>query len=511
MKEMKEYRNPAIQITTGNDFYVAGVSVAYNNRPMTIMKGRITDTTRLNLQGVLVVPDGFDPSEKDTMRVKAERSGFRIKEIQEIPLALAEFYSMQERISADDRQLLVVYLEEHSDRVKVDVTYLEHEERIGWICDGLWELKKQTSHMEIHKCSGNREADLEHIYRAVYLKLHGICQRKFIRDGVVMFAGSEALSETLAARLKKEEPLFQRVLAYKPENAPVLGAAMCSRERRPFDHKFSVPADKTAYYRRNIWSSYNDLSPLQKNAYWTLIEAATEHRDEARCEWSNENISVPMKHICRDYPELELYWKAYDSKCYVEKAPHRKEELVCQMKYSEHGFAKLAAVKTKAEEILRSCTAHPSNGYLSVLSDEETFRNIYRYFCQNYEYCKSGQDSNGNYPRKSYTLEAILGNGVCQGYSFALIYLLRTLQIPVRFIHGRGEPTEKLDHTNHAWVMTQLSDGLSCKHTDVTWGICNSAYSSKVTEKYLWMDDVQVQILNHSWSRSEYPSAASDI
>ena len=171
-------------------------------------------------------------------------------------------------------------------------------------------------------------------------------------------------------------------------------------------------------------------------------------------------------------------------------------------------MAKLKKIESKAEEILYKCT---NNGTaLLPLSDEKVFKNIYRYFCENdYEYCKTQIE--GKYPKDSYTLQAIHGDGVCQGYTYVAIFLLRSLQLPVRYIHGWGShvATEKKG-SDHAWILTLLADGLSCRHSDLTWQICMSECrkSEALNDfEYFLADDTRIGVLNHSWDHSKYPAA----
>ena len=181
------------------------------------------------------------------------------------------------------------------------------------------------------------------------------------------------------------------------------------------------------------------------------------------------------------------------------------------------------AIEQKADEIIQECMKMGSEALndknavavgsrrinrTSTLSDEELIKAVHDYFCKNYGYCKA-KLKNGKYPARAYTLEAIFGDGVCGGYSLTYCYILHKLQIKARYIDGWAEPIDEVatkKDTNHAWTMVELSDGLTIKHVDLTWDICRSESAHKVREEYYMKDDIQMQILSHTWRHKLYPA-----
>lgn len=513
--EMNYYNNPAVQVTAGkNNLYVAGTCLKYNNRPMVVLEGKMNEHAHLPMGGVLVLPP-FGPMNTELMYNSVRQAGFEIIKTLSIPRAVAEFYSIQEQISAKDKQAIVIYFDESENKVNGSITYMEKCNNAPWTGRNLMQVSDQVKEMTRHfvfyknKLPDDKDKAFDEIYKAIYQKLSENCGYYQMQNGPVMFTGTAELSTKIAARIADEERFFEyRVLAYKPETAAVLGATAFSKEMCLSMKRFAVPKQKTAYYPRQIWGEFDRLKPIEKKAYWKLIDDLTHKRMTGEFEYNDdENLGNIIEAVVHDFPELEIVWQRYKSNYYTSKK-YGKKMLEYTLNYTRGGLAKLKKIEYKAEEILYKCTNNGTS--LLPLSDEKVFKNIYRYFCENdYEYCKTQIE--GKYPKDSYTLQAIHGDGVCQGYTYVAIFLLRSLQLPVRYIHGWGSHvvTEKKG-SDHAWILTLLADGLSCRHSDLTWQICMSECrkSEALNDfEYFLADDTRIGVLNHSWDHRKYPAA----
>lgn len=87
------------------------------------------------------------------------------------------------------------------------------------------------------------------------------------------------------------------------------------------------------------------------------------------------------------------------------------------------------------------------------------------------------------------------GRAVCQGYAMTTYYLLKELNIDVKYVTGTagGE--------NHAWNKVKL--GGKWFNMDTTW---DDTASSKFSYKYFLISDAKLAT-NHQWDKSSFPSS----
>lgn len=536
MKRVNEYNNPAVQFTETGNLYVAGISKKYD-RPLTILEGKLNGRTKLNLSGVLVTPASVSPEVARGMKDEIRKTGFQPLEVVPIPQAVTEFYLMQKRITETDRKLLVVYLEEGRKCIAGEITYLEQVSPEKWSGKKVLTRKKRdTSRFMMMKRDDknyDESKDFPIVYSSVTGHLRIFCQKYSITEGVVMFAGMESVCKKAALRICEEDQFSGlKVNVYKPETAATLGAALYASDRRLSMASFSVPAKKTDYYKRNVWGKYENLSPTMKKAYWTIVEdvAARRLSGEYECDEQTDKkkIGQELNQILHaihcDFPELGgIVWDLVKSNYSWRVNSKEPLKISYTMLYPSDGERRLMAIEQKADEIIQECMKMGSEALNDqntvvagsrrvnrnhTLSDEELIKAVHDYFCKHYAYCKA-KLKNGKYPARAYSLEAIFGDGVCGGYSLTYCYILHKLQIKARYIDGWAEPIDEVatqKDTNHAWTMVELSDGLTIKHVDLTWDICRSESAHKVREEYYMKDDIQMQILSHTWRHKLYPA-----
>ncbi len=515
MKRVNEYNNPAVQFTATGNLYVAGICQKYN-RPLTILEGKLNDKTKLKLSGVLVTPSSVSPVIRNIMKEEIKETGFQTIEILTVPHAVTAFYAMQKRITENDRKLLVVYLEECQENIIGEITYLEHKKPEGWNGEGLLNGRRKSCRFRVEK-NHSGSIDEKKLYESVYCNLWEHCQKYSITEGVVMFAGMESMSKKTALRIREEDQFSGlKVYAYKPETAPTLGGALYASDRRLSMDSFSVPAEKTDYYRRDVWGTYENLSPAMKTAYWSIVEAVAARRlsgeyecgEKTKKKKIGEELNQILHAIHCDFPELTIVWDLVRSNYSWRVNANEPLKISYTMLYPSDGENRLRAIEKKADEIIQECIAIGRSTGNQTLSDEELIKAVHDYFCKNYGYCKA-KLKNGKYPARAYSLEAIFGDAVCGGYSLTYCYILHKLQIKARYIEGWAEPIDEIatqKDTNHAWTMVELSNGLTIKHIDLTWNMCRSESAHRVREDYYMKDDIQMQILSHTWRHKLYPA-----
>lgn len=297
----------------------------------------------------------------------------------------------------------------------------------------------------------------------------------------ILFSGEIFASEE-AVRFLKEELEDYRIYHYKAKEAVVLGAAVLCKEMMVDNGNYEIE-EEICYCASEKMGAIRSLNQTQREVYYNLLDALLTGKEKFQMDdvkvLPYESINVMKK----DFPQTDLLLD-YVSSYYTDK-------LFVTLYYRDKGRELLKEVESVADKILKQCVREN-------LSDKEVFENIYNYMCKHYCY-QTEKDSEGNYPAYSYSIIALLKNGVCKGYSLSLVYLLGKVQVPVSYIVGNAGRSAFNGESLHAWNLLESTTGVT--HVDLTWDLGTH------TKKYLYLDDKSIQARTHFWDRSEQPAA----
>ena len=194
-----------------------------------------------------------------------------------------------------------------------------------------------------------------------------------------------------------------------------------------------------------------------------------------------------------DYPEIKLVWWYKESKYSIRQIVTSRKEMTLYIKYyGSYDFVKqrLQNIELKAAQIIEICL------YGEKITDDEIIRRICTYMAGSYRYADRQMD--GEYPEYAYTLECLVrGEGVCAGFSSALTYILRMLQILVMTVAGKANG---MYFFGHAWNIVRRSDG-TYWHIDLTWDLEHELEKPQ----YFELDDGAMRARSHYWNGIEYP------
>ena len=262
----------------------------------------------------------------------------------------------------------------------------------------------------------------------------------------------------------------------------VLGAAVLCKEMMVDNGNYEIE-EEICYYKSEKMGTIRSLNQTQREVYYELLDALLRGKEK----FQMDNVKVlPYESINvlkKDFPQTDLLLDYVSS--------YYKDKLYVTLRYKEKGRELLKNVECVADKILKQCVREN-------LSDKEVFENIYNYMCKHYRY-QTEKDSEGNYPAYSYSIIALLKNGVCKGYSLSLVYLLGKVQVPVSYIVGNAGRSAFNGESLHAWNLLESTTGVT--HVDLTWDLGTH------TKKYLYLDDKSIQARTHFWDRSEQPAA----
>ena len=229
-----------------------------------------------------------------------------------------------------------------------------------------------------------------------------------------------------------------------------------------------------------------NLNQTQREVYYKLLDVLLTGKEKFQMDDIEVLPYESINMLKKDFPQTELLLE-YTTSSYTDK-------LFVTLHYKDKGRELLKEVECVADKILKECVRED-------LSDKEVFENIYNYICKHYRY-QTEKDSEGNFPPASYTIAALLGSGVCKGYSLILIYILGKIQIPVSYIVGSAGTSAFNGDSLHAWNLLESTTG-DVTHVDLTWDLGNTH-----VKKFQYHGDVAMQARTHFWQKSEYPACS---
>ncbi len=540
---------------------VAGYHSVYN-KTMIMETGIDADKILKNKWTVVVCPAKRTPADLVKLRRDIDRSGLLLKEYISVPLAATKYYMSQEQVERSAKEILVLdiqsnyselsLVESNNGKIRlakvqrvpigknrlVEMAMVHFMSKICsdsncWsnVLRGELVLKTKVSKVLEHMLECRRyiksfSVEIPEWKKKFSLKLYredvdNFCKR--LLDEVLdeSFLGKKPISGGAKGFFEKAKvccgltnpvpmillgeffqyddgvnlvreifPQYQ-VLSYKPVQAAVLGAAAYAHEKggcrsvvqaSDFSAK-EVKATKPMELMKSL-----DLD-VQK-AYLQIKEAIEASKMKVRfCLDNTKVLSDVAEALVYDHPELEIAWNYDESGLYVYEY---SGEMELKPFYNKGWKELLMEIDWKVDEIIRKCIGRQQ------LSDQEQVNRIYSYISQNYIYAAKGKD--GEWASSVSSIEAVLGSGICAGYSKIMTYCLKKLQIPVVSVLGDANGQT---FGGHAWNIYQMTDG-TYTHLDVTWDL-----GKKVTRaKYFAIDDTAMRARRHFWKPLDYPVCA---
>ena len=300
----------------------------------------------------------------------------------------------------------------------------------------------------------------------------------------ILLSGELFVSEE-AVHFLKEELEDYRIYHYKAKEAVILGAAVLCNEMMIDNGKYDIKEENCCYTSEKMGAIRN-LNQTQRKVYYRLLDALLTGKEKIQMDDVKVLPYESINMLKKDFPQTDLLLE-YTTSFYTDK-------LYVTLHYKDKGRELLKEVECVADKILKECVRED-------LSDKEVFENIYSYICKHYHY-QTEKDSEGNYPPDSYTIVALLGSGVCKGYSLILIYILGKVQIPVSYIVGSAGTSAFNGESLHAWNLLETTTG-DVTHVDLTWDLGNTH-----VKKFQYHGDVAMQARTHFWQKSEYPACS---
>lgn len=300
----------------------------------------------------------------------------------------------------------------------------------------------------------------------------------------ILLSGELFVSEE-AVHFLKEELEDYRIYHYKAKEAVILGAAVLCNEMMIDNGKYDIKEENCCYTSEKM-GAIRTLKQTQREVYYKLLDALLTGKEKFQMDDVKELPYESINVLKKDFPQTELLLE-YSSSYFTDK-------LYVTLHYKDKGRELLKEVECVADKVLKECVRED-------LSDKEVFENIYNYICKHYRY-QTEKDSEGNFPPASYTIAALLGSGVCKGYSLILIYILGKVQIPVSYIVGSAGTSAFNGDSLHAWNLLESTTG-DVTHVDLTWDLGNTH-----VKKFQYHGDVAMQARTHFWQKSEYPACS---
>ena len=294
---------------------------------------------------------------------------------------------------------------------------------------------------------------------------------------------SEDAIHILEEELEEVDELYgYKLLHYKPKEAAVLGGTLICKKLMIDYGNYEIEGE--ICYTSEKMGAIRTLKQTQREVYYKLLDALLTGKEKFQMDDVKELPYESINVLKKDFPQTELLLE-YSSSYFTDK-------LYVTLHYKDKGRELLKEVECVADKVLKECVRED-------LSDKEVFENIYNYICKHYRY-QTEKDSEGNFPPASYTIAALLGSGVCKGYSLILIYVLGKVQIPVSYIVGSAGTSAFNGDSLHAWNQLETTSG-TIVHIDITWDLGNTQ-----SKRFLYHDDGGIQARTHFWEKSEYPA-----
>lgn len=251
--------------------------------------------------------------------------------------------------------------------------------------------------------------------------------------------------------------------------------------------------------RRYEYMQRDYLSEKQISLYDEIIALVEQHKEiKAYTEVSEDEIMEVIVAILCDYPEYGVAWDyAYS----VHECQNQKGRFV------QSGYM---YDKSKAKVMLHCIDNYirenicPYVKNAGCKTEKDIVTAIYTYLAGVLKYTSKQEVRNGKttFPHKAYTLETLCDlEGVCQGISLSLIYILRAYEIECLFIRGRTDDESDKDNgeLTHGWCLVKL-DG-TYYHLDLTWDLQEQEF------QYFLLTDAEMYMRHHRWDYDAYPKA----
>jgi len=526
---MATFSNPVIQYMNSQNIKVAGIDGKWN-RPIIISDSG--DAEKISIPSVgAIFPSGAPSTERDDIKCLLGLKGVKVSCFIESAIGVAEYYKRQKVINTQDKELIIVDVDQHFTdlchvKYEADGYLIKNRLRVDYgvdfVADRLVELPRYKNlsdaleelsdviQTEILRSQLPREKVMMSTKRhVIMLKRQDIvsCIRKFlitimanidtmmfrenISKGVLLLSGKLwACPE--AVQMMKDRYEGRKIVSYKPETAALLGGVYYLQQYHPMKSSWFIDSTYLVLHHKDVWGEVNKLNRYQKEGYWKLLEAILKREKEVLLKGNMQDLSAIYSALHIDYPETGILWSYTKSRCYrvgTSKDPFIKFIL----SYKETGVNLMKKIDEKAETILRSIVFDRT-----AYSDHEIIEKIYWYISRCYHYTKE-KTPTGEFPDYAYTLETLLRCGVCHGYAISMIYLLKKMQIPIRYVGGDADGSS---FGGHAWNLISTIDG-GYRHLDITWDLEKAQRNKEM--KYFLLDDIGMKARKHFWNPQEYP------
>lgn len=526
---MTTFSNPVIQYMNSQNIKVAGIDGKWN-RPIIISDSG--DVERILMPSVgAVVPSGAPSTERDDIKRLLGLKGVKVSCFIESAIGVAEYYKRQKIINTQEKELIIVDVDQHFTdlccvKYAADRYFIKNRLRVDYgvdfVADCLVELPRyENLSDDLEELSNVIQTEIlrsqlprkkvmvgtkQHV---IMLKRQDIvnCIRKFlinimanidtmmfrenISKGVLLLSGELWVCPE-SVQMMKDRYEGRKLVSYKPETAALLGGVYYLQQYHPITSSCFIDSTYFTLHHKNVWGEVNKLNRYQKEGYWKLLEAVLKREKEVLLKGSTQDLYEINNALSIDYPEIDILWSYTKSSCY-NVGTRRNPFIKIILSYKGTGENLMKKIDEKAETILRSIVFDRT-----AYSDHEIIEKMYWYISRCYHYTKE-KTSAGKFPDYAYTLETLLRCGVCHGYAISMIYLLKKLQIPIRYVGGDADGRS---FGGHAWNLISTIDG-GYRHLDITWDLEKAQRNREM--KYYLLDDIGMKARKHFWNPQEYP------
>lgn len=469
-----KYTDVTIQIDQDHEKdIIAGFHDTYK-KAMVISDRGIKELEKVH-EASVIYPTGSTKEQQSEIVKAAEQRGIVVKQAVSGSNACLEHYLSQKVI---EKEPYVIICEVYKAHTAVSL--------MRW--KGTGYCTQETI------CIEEGEANSEDEHATLYHMLSSVRQLKHkydIATAKVLLSGRFFKEKTkvqhMKTRLKDDE-----VNCYKPEHALALGGCLFLRRcgRRHPAQEFSDRFVRT--HCTLPLSQLETLSPKEQGMYHRKLKAVARRDKEFFVEseeFHAQSFLDVYEAISQDFPE---FWFTYDyGKVKLKQVRQgEKKQIIEEIPYKKKSDKEtLERIEKKADEIIQTCV----NG--RTLSDDELIKAVYQYMTTHFEYTKEPK-KNGKFPAYTHSIAALLYGGVCQGYAYSLVFLLRNkLQVPAAYVSG--EVLQQKEVGDHGWnVIESASAKHGYQYYDVTFDLGR-------TNKYFALQDEQMRVRGH-WVSGRY-------
>ncbi|MBQ9066641.1 MAG: hypothetical protein IJ133_03850 [Clostridia bacterium] len=214
------------------------------------------------------------------------------------------------------------------------------------------------------------------------------------------------------------------------------------------------------FYRRDTYY-YDKLSSNGKRAYSTLVKQIPNLKKEiAIPDVDSSERKLLLNAVMYEHPELFYFNRKFTYKT-------RGGQLYVQPNYSRNAKTMIRQCDTAVNNFLKGA---PTRG-----SDYEKVLYVHDKLCKEVKY----QKNNGNCANMYGAL--VQHKAVCDGYTYASLYLLSKLGVTARYVYGTAGKSARRGE-NHSWTVVKVSgQEYVC---DTTWDANMSSDVSFYSHRY---------------------------